>query len=109
MSNKILAIISYFSILGWLISFFASNTKRDKLVSYHLEQALGLAIISIILSVAFLFLANIVAVLSYVGLAINIVLFILFIIGVLNAAKEEEKPLPLIGNLFVGKFPFLYK
>jgi len=29
------------------------------------------------------------------------------IIGILNASKGEEKPLPIIGKMFEGKFNFI--
>jgi uncharacterized membrane protein len=34
-------------------------------------------------------------------------LLILWIIGIVNAVNEEEKPVPLVGNLFVDKFDFI--
>jgi uncharacterized membrane protein len=42
-------------------------------------------------------------VLGYIGL-IN---FALMIIGIINAANETEKPLPLIGKMFEDKFAFV--
>ncbi|KMU64080.1 hypothetical protein EZBTHKR_1090 [Elizabethkingia anophelis] len=42
-------------------------------------------------------------VLGYIGL-IN---FALMIIGIINAANEAEKPLPLIGKMFEDKFAFV--
>ena len=41
--------------------------------------------------------------LSYIGY----VIFILWIFGIINAANEQKKPIPVIGQLFEGKFGFI--
>jgi uncharacterized membrane protein len=38
---------------------------------------------------------------------IGLGIFVLWIIGIVNAVNEEEKPVPLVGNLFVDKFDFI--
>lgn len=107
MDKKTLAIISYISIIGWLFAYFQYKDKpREGFVTYHLKQSLGIAIISIILSVILNVLARIVpglAILSYA----NIALLILWILGILNAINGRMKPVPIVGSLFENKFAFL--
>ena len=50
MTNKTLAILSYVTIIGWLVSYFQTKDQAPKtpLVKYHLKQGLGLFIVAII-------------------------------------------------------------
>lgn len=107
MTSKTISILSYCTLLGWLIAFFGGRDQRDDLSRFHLKQGLGLMIISFIFGI----IVNIIAVISlslatligYVG----IVFFILMIIGIINAANETKKALPLIGGMFTHKFNFI--
>lgn len=53
MNNKTLSVISYLTIIGWLVAYrvHKDQAKRSTLVRYHLEQSLGLLIVSVILFV----------------------------------------------------------
>ncbi|SHL66756.1 Uncharacterized membrane protein [Chitinophaga jiangningensis] len=107
MDRKTLAIISYLSIIGWLIAYFQYKDKpKDHFVSYHLKQALGIAIISILLGVAINVVVSLVPALSVVVYA-NIAILILWIMGIINAYNGQMKPVPVAGPIFEGKFSFL--
>lgn len=105
MDNKTLSVISYISIIGWIISFVMGKDNANSLLKYHLRQSLGLVIFSFVLGIALQIIMSITElyVLGYIGL-IN---FALMIIGIINAANEAEKPLPLIGKMFEDKFAFV--
>lgn len=103
MDNKTISIISYITIIGWLIAYLVGKDKLDAFSKYHLRQSLGLAIIGVILSIipisAF-----------FLGMIINLVgllLLVLFIIGIINAVNGQMKPLPVIGKYFEDKFDFI--
>lgn len=105
MDNKTLSIVSYITIFGWLISFVLGKDKPNSLLKYHLKQSLGLVIFSILLSVIInvLFMVIKTNILGIFGL----LPLVLAIIGIINAANEVEKPLPLIGKMFEDKFSFI--
>jgi len=106
MDNKTLAIVSYITLIGWLVSYFNGKEKANNLLKYHLRQSLGLLIVSIIVNV----LLNIVVVILpslSVLIYVSVLFFVLLIIGIINAANEVEKPLPIIGKMFEGKFAFI--
>jgi uncharacterized membrane protein len=107
MNNKTLAIVSYITIIGWLVSFFSSKAPRNPLVKYHLKQSFGLWITAIIYNVIIQILAAIVPALVLILSLVSLVFLILLIIGAINASKEKETPLPLIGKLFENKFGFI--
>lgn len=106
MNNKTLSIVSYITLIGWLIAYFKGKEKADSLLKYHLRQALGLAIVSIIFNVALTIIASIVPALSFLGIA-GLVIVVLWVMGIINAANGAEKPTPLIGKMFENKFPFI--
>ena len=108
MDKKTVAIISYITIIGWVIAYLQYKDKyqTDAFVRYHVKQSLGLAIVSIILGVILNVIAFVVPALSFLGL-VSYVVLVLWIIGIINASKEEMKPLPLIGSMFENSFSFL--
>ncbi|RQO70826.1 import component protein [Pedobacter sp. KBW06] len=106
MNNKTLSIVSYITLIGWLIAYFNGKEKADSLLKYHLRQALGLAIVSIIFNVILTIVATIVPALSFLGIA-GLVILVLWIMGIINAANGAEKPTPLVGKMFENKFAFI--
>ncbi len=97
-NSKALAIITYITLIGWIIAFALNNKQKNALVSYHQRQALGIQLIYF--SIAF--------VISITGLPSLQVLFlgvfIFMIIGISNASKQLNKPLPLVGVYFENWF-----
>lgn len=106
MDNKTLSIISYISIIGWLIAYFMGRGKMDTFLRYHLKQSLGLAIISLLFMVALNILAAIIPALGILGL-LSFVILIFWVLGIINAANGVMKPVPVIGKLFEDKFAFI--
>lgn len=87
-NNKVMAILSYFWIL-FLIPLFAA--KESPFARFHANQGLLLFIWSIIVMI----LRKIWWPLGAIG---GIISFILFIIGIVNAANGRAKELPIIGK-----------
>lgn len=108
MSSKTIAILSYITIIGWLVAYFKNKDMAPKndLAVYHLKQGLGFFIVSVILNIGLSVITALVPSLYFINL-IGIVLFIIWIIGIINAANEVKKPLPLIGKIFENQFEFL--
>lgn len=107
MDNKTLSIVSYITLIGWLIAYFVGKEKADDLLKYHLKQSFGLMIIGVATNIASTILITIVNSLSFITPIIGLLLLVLVIIGILNAVKQEKKPLPIIGKWCEGNFNFL--
>ncbi|AWK06170.1 import component protein [Flavobacterium crocinum] len=108
MNNKTLSILSYITIIGWIVAFVKSKdlTPKSDLVSYHLKQGFGIFLVSLVINIALSIVVSIVPALyflSYVGY----VILILWIFGIINAANEQKKPIPVIGKIFEDKFSFI--
>jgi len=72
-----------------------TEARRDPFVKYHVRQGLVLFISVFILCV----LSWIPVIGSIIFLLGSIVIFVLWLIGILNATTSKKKPLPLIGKL----------
>lgn len=108
MNKKTASIISYITIIGWAISYFSTNNEqRDSLVKFHLKQSFGLAIVSILFNIATTIIAIIIPAIASILSLIGLIFLVLIVIGAINASKEQETRLPLIGKLFVSKFNFI--
>ena len=98
-NGKTTAIVSYLSLIGWLIAYFALHVpNKTSLGSYHLRQtlllmicAVGFQLIAIIITFIMPFFALILWV-AWIGF------LVLWIIGLISAINGEEKPMPIIGE-----------
>lgn len=105
MDNKTLSIVSYITIIGWIIAFAIGKDKADDLLKFHLKQALGLVIFSFIWGILLniiMYAVNI----PFIGI-LGFASLILMIIGIINAANGVKKSLPIIGSMFEDKFAFI--
>ena len=104
--GKTIAIISYFSVVGWIIAFVLFSSNKSQLAAYHLRQSLALILCGIACYILYFILVFMVFFLSLFIWVIFIGLFVLWILGLISAIKGEEKPIPLIGpiaqNLLAG-------
>ena len=99
MDRKITNIVAYLTPVGLIIAFVAGDRAGAK---FHLNQALVLALCSICLGV----IGNVVSLIPLLGGLLGIVVwlvsigvFALYIMGLVNAIQDVEKPLPVIGGV----------
>ncbi|MFD0941874.1 hypothetical protein [Pedobacter boryungensis] len=104
-SGKTAAIISYFSIIGWLIAYFAFHKdKKTELGSFQLRQTLLYAILSTILYMLLSFVLTIIIIatgilsLIYLAYVLYVVLIVVWLIGLIGAIKGVKTPMPIIGQ-----------
>ena len=101
--NKVMAILAYLWILV-LVPLLAA--KESPFARYHSNQGLILVITYIAAFIVFVILGLVFALIGLWWLVyllqsvVYLGLFVITILGIVNAAKGECKPLPLIGNLF---------
>ncbi len=97
--GKTIAIISYITFIGTIVAYFMNNNKKNSFASFHIRQAIGLAIFSLV---------NTFIIGRYIGYSvtgiIGLAIFVFSIIGLIGAAQGEEKKLPLVGDLFQDWF-----
>jgi len=108
MKTKQWAMIAYITVIGWIIAYVKRKEAKSPLVNYHLEQALGLIIASIVWSVVIGIIvavlpASLAGILSVAGL----LPLVFMIFGIINASNNAQQPIPVIGKLFENRFVFL--
>jgi uncharacterized membrane protein len=107
--GKTAGIVSYLTIIGWLIAFFAMHKdNKTELGSYQLRQTLLFHISSMVvywvlgmLFTAIFFSSGLVTgwfSIVMLDWILKIGLFVLWIIGFIGAINGEKKPIPLIGE-----------
>ncbi|PTT70926.1 MULTISPECIES: DUF4870 domain-containing protein [unclassified Chryseobacterium] len=107
MSKNRLAIISYITIIGWLVAYFITNSnKRDSFIKYHLKQSFGIFISQFAFGIIAGILTSIIPSLSFINY-FGIVFLILWIFGIINAINSMEMPIPVIGKIFENQFSFI--
>lgn len=87
MNKKVTSIVAYIGAIGWVIAFLAGDKEAAK---FHLNQALVLVIINSI--------AGLVTWIPIIGWVIAVAITVFSIMGIVFAAQDQDKELPLIGQ-----------
>jgi uncharacterized membrane protein len=101
-SGKEIAIIAYITAVGLIIALVLNAEKKNPFAKYHIRQSLGLFLTAIIFSIGIsmlsLFLPIIIG--SLLSLMLGVLILALLVMGIINAANGEQKPLPLFGKFY---------
>jgi uncharacterized membrane protein len=98
-NGKTTAIVSYITIIGWLIAYFALHQpKKTSLGSYHLRQTLLLFICAIVFQIINYTITMAIPAIGIIFSIAGIGFLVLWIMGLMAAINGEEKPMPLIGE-----------
>lgn len=99
MDKKTTSWVSYVTFIGWLVAYLAGDKEGAK---FHLNQAL-----IVWLGYLCVYVASVILVFIPLGLLVArvamIFLLVCWIIGLINAINQEEKELPLIGQIKILK------
>ena len=98
--DKTTAIVSYLTLIGFVVAVVMHSSKKSRLGSFHLRQSLGLMVTSIAIAFAATFFAFVPFIGWLVGLGAWFALLALWVIGLLSAINGEQKPVPVIGEHF---------
>ena len=97
MDKKTTGIVAYLTVIGWLIAFLAGDKEGAK---FHLNQALVIVLIGLAASIILPLIPIVGGLLS---LVVNVAQWVFIILGIISAAKDEEKELPFIGAIKILK------
>src|ERR1700712_294316 len=109
--DRTVAILSYVTIVGFIVAIVMNGTKKTTLGSFHLRQALGLIVTAVAvwipcLILTFIPFVNLLMILIWPVFGITMLVFV--IMGLVAAANGQQKPLPLVGvryqKWFAGAF-----
>jgi len=91
--DKTVAIVSYITVIGWIVAIVLHSNNKTELGAFHLRQALGLFLTGVILWW-----------IPIVGWILNIVVFIFWILGLIYAIQGDKKAVPLVGDFYQNIF-----
>ncbi len=99
--GKTIALISYITIVGWIIAYVQLSKSKSQLAIFHIRQSLFLMLGAFGICIAQMFFAFIPYLGWIISISLNLFLvgfLVLWIIGLINAINGEQKPLPVVGN-----------
>jgi uncharacterized membrane protein len=109
--DRTVAILTYITIIGFIIAIVMHSSKKTALGAFHLRQGLGLIVTGLALwlpglIISFIPFVNLLMVLVWP--AIGIGLFVFWLLGLIAAVNGQQKPVPLLGEhyqkWFAGAF-----
>lgn len=102
--DRTVAILSYVTIIGFIVAIFLHQSRKTGLGAFHLRQVLGLVLTGVVGGVC-----AVVPILGWiVWFVVVIGLFVLWLLGLISALRGEARPVPLLGEhyqrWFAGTF-----
>lgn len=102
-NSKIVSILSYF-LIGIIWYFVDEDVRKNKDVKFHVKQALNIGIISLVLGIILRGLVFVTfGLFFFVYVLVEIGIFVLWVIGLVNAINMEKRKIPVIGE-FADKY-----
>ncbi len=103
--DRTVAILSYITIIGFIVAIVLHSNKKTALGSFHLRQALGFIIAGFAVGIAVTICAFILAFIPIVGPLLIMLLWIalwggglvLVIMALMAAIQGKQTPVPVIG------------
>lgn len=99
MDKKVTGILSYCTIIGWIVAFVAGDKEGAKL---HINQGLVIAVLELGLGIV----GAILGLIPFIGVIFGFIvgllelgLLALVILGIYYAATGEDKAFPFIGDI----------
>jgi uncharacterized membrane protein len=101
MDEKTIAIISYITIIGWVIAYIQFGKNKSPLAAFHIRQSLFLMLCAFGICIAQMFFAFAPYLYWIISISFSIIMLgflVLWVIALINAINGEQKPLPVFGN-----------
>ncbi|MGC4070974.1 MAG: hypothetical protein QM760_00325 [Nibricoccus sp.] len=104
--DKTVAILSYLTLIGFIVAIVIHGNNKTRLGAYHLRQSLGLIIACLALfPVGFVSgLVHIPVLSALLGFVIWVGLIAFWAVGLIAAVNGQQKPVPVLGEKFQAWF-----
>ncbi|MGL1956200.1 MAG: hypothetical protein OCD00_02615 [Colwellia sp.] len=93
---KIVAVISYLTIIGWFVAIVLYGNHKSRFASFHLRQSLGLIITTALLTL-----------IPFIGWLFYIAVFIAWLYVTYCAILGQKKKVPLLGDFYQQHLDFI--
>lgn len=93
---KAIAVVSYLTLIGWLVALFVFGHHKSSFATFHLRQSLGLILTGALLSL-----------IPLVGWLLDLAVLAAWGYALVYAVKGVEKPVPLLGESYQQHLDFI--
>lgn len=97
--GKTIAILSYCTLIGWIIAIILHQSDKTKFGAYHLRQGLGLFIFVFGAVLLVMTLVWALFFLWFLVPVIQLTALVFIVLGIVNASGGKTQPLPVVGEL----------
>jgi uncharacterized membrane protein len=98
--DKTVAILSYLTLLGFIVAIVLHSSKKTQLGAFHLRQALGILLTALGVIVAD-FILIFIPILGWLCMFLLWISILgLLVMGVIGAIQGTMKPLPVVGPMY---------
>lgn len=98
--DKTVAILSYLTLLGFIVAIILHMNKKTKLGAYHLRQALGLFITAFAVGLCQIVLLFIPIIGWLAIVALWFGFLAMLVLGFISAINGQMKPVPVVGPMY---------
>jgi uncharacterized membrane protein len=99
--DRTVAILAYITLIGFIVAIVLhTSNKKTALGAFHLRQALGLLITSMVVAIGGMVLAFIPILGPLAVFVIWIGLLVMWLMGLIAAINGRQKPMPVLGQSF---------
>ncbi|MFT7006112.1 MAG: putative membrane protein [Colwellia sp.] len=95
-TNKIVAIVSYITLLGWLVAIVLYDKHKSAFTTFHLRQSLGLIITGALL-----------ALVPLIGWLMNLIVFLAWLYAIYHAIQGRMEKVPALGEFYQKHLDFI--
>ena len=102
MDAKTKAIVTHITFIGLIIALISNSKKKDEFASFYIRLTLGLFLAGAITSAL-----SPIPLIGFLAGIVSLVLFILWLISLINALLDKKALLPIVGDFFQELFKSL--
>lgn len=94
--SKVVSVLSYLTLIGWLIAIALYGKHKSYSTSFHLRQSLGLIITGALL-----------AFIPLIGWLMNIAVCVAWAFSLYHAAQGNQQKVPFLGDFYQKHLDFI--
>lgn len=95
-TDKIVAILGYVTLVGWLVAIVLYGKHTSSFTTFHLRQSLGLIITGALL-----------ALVPLIGWLMNIAVLLVWLYAIYHAIQGRQEKVPVLGDFYQEHLDFI--
>ena len=98
--DRTVAILSYITLIGFIVAIVIHSSKKTELGAFHLRQVLGLIVTGIGFGICAMVMVFI-PIIGWIAIVAGWITMLVFVImGFISAVTGQKKPVPLLGEKY---------